>query len=182
MIEYSTNWEEIIMFWVSFTIPCIIIAFIISYFSMWGLKNTVKAVVVSVIISTASMFLIGDSFSQGIHIANANSPFRLLEGEVYTEDTFIIRYNKMMYAYGENKEYELGDITIDGNNLATFEPTTPLGVTFSRYGRYVMDNPELEAEMVHHKINLGRESWIRMIMYEDNFSTSEVKDFTNTQS
>lgn len=136
----------------------------------------------SILIASVFTFTIQDKLAHKVDVGQENSPFRLLEEKRGTVGYLQIHQGKLKYNTGQTVLLseivkELGDIKVDENNIATLTPTTPLGVTFVRYGRYVLDNPELESGKVFHDIDFDGDYEIQLTIYDDDFGTSEVVTF-----
>ena len=134
--------------------------------------------IASMLISMVISYPLRDKLAQKVDVGQENSPFRLLEEERDTVGYLQIRQGKLEYNTGQTELFseivkELGDIKVDENNIATVTPTTPLGVAFVRYGRYVLDNPELESGKVLHDIDFYDDYEIRLTIYDEDFGTNE---------
>lgn len=147
-----------------------------------GRPYLVITLLASVLISMAISYSLRDKLAHKVDVGQENSPFRLLEEERDTGGYLQIHQGKLKYNTGQTELFsdivkELGDIKVDENNIATLTPTTPLGVTFVRYGRYVLGNPELETGKVLHDIDFDGDYEIQLTIYDDDFGTSEVVIF-----
>ena len=136
----------------------------------------------SILIASVFTYTFQDELAHKVDVGQENSPFRLLEEKRGTVGYLQIHQGKLKYNTGQTVLFsevtkELGDIEVDENNIATLTPTTPLGVTFVRYGRYVLDNPELESGKVLHDIDFADDSEIQLTIYDDDYATSEVVIF-----
>ena len=136
----------------------------------------------SILIASVFTYTFQDELAHKVDVGQENSPFRLLEEKRGTVGYLQIHQGKLKYNTGQTVLFseivkELGDIEVDENNIATLTPTTPLGVTFVRYGRYVLDNPELESGKVLHDIDFEGDYEIQLTIYDDDFGTSEVVIF-----
>ena len=136
----------------------------------------------SILIASTITYTHQDKLAHKVDVGQENSPFRLLEEKRGSVGYLQIQQGKLKYNTGQTVLFsevtkELGDIEVDENNIATLTPTTPLGVTFVRYGRYVLDNPELESGKVLHDIDFYDDSEIQLTIYDDDFGTSEVVIF-----
>lgn len=136
----------------------------------------------SVLISMVISYTFQDKLVHKVDVGQENSPFRILEQERDKRGYLQIHQGKLEYNTEQSVFFsdivkELGDIKVDENNIATLTPTTPLGVTFVRYGRYVLDNPELESGKVFHDIDFNGDYEIQLTIYDDDFGTSEVVIF-----
>lgn len=151
-----------------------------------GRPYIVITLLASILIASAFTFTFQDKLAHKVDVGQENSPFRLLEEKRGTVGYLQIQQGKLKYNTGQTALFseiskELGDIEVDENNIATLTPTTPLGVTFVRYGRYVLDNPELESGKVLHDIDFYDDSEIQLTIYDDDFGTSEVVIFEHDQ-
>ena len=147
-----------------------------------GKPYQVATLLVSFLIALAFTYAFQDKLVHKVDVGQDNSPFRLLEEERVMDGYLQIHQGKLEYNTGKTALFsdivkELGDIEVDENNIATLTPTTPLGVTFVRYGSYVLDNPELESGKVLHDIGLYSDYEIWLTIYDDDYATSEVVTF-----
>lgn len=147
-----------------------------------GRPYLVITLLASVLISMTISYSFRDKLAHKVDVGQENSPYRLLEEKRGTVGYLQLHQGKLKYNTGQTVLFsditkELGDIKVDENNMATLTPTTPLGVTFVRYGRYVLDNPELESGKVFHDIDFYDDYEIRLTIYDDDYATSEVVIF-----